>query len=203
MGEGAGLSVKKYECVKPESGKGPEQCPKWGDHCKYAVGGGKNGGIVYSLTAKGGNLVLALGKLKKGMPAKIATCGKDGTKPAAVAGCKDNLSRFEMKPMFLTEAGKMAVGCAPYTHSNTVKPKPAATEADAMALCAKQGSCLAYNWAAKDAKCPTTPPCQGKYKGFAWACTALHEVHAQQAGWSLGVRAGKLEPFVEEEERYM
>jgi len=154
---------------------------------------------LYSTKTNAGNIVVTLPKLKKGTAATMGTCGSSGAKKADVKNCVNaRLSRFELKPMFLTEAGKMAIGCAPYTHS-LQKPKAANTEALAMAACAKDGNCLAYNWASPHAVCPSTPPCQGKYKAHVWTCTALHEVHSGQVGWSLGVRAGKLEPFVEEE----
>jgi len=199
--KGEALSVKKYECVTPDGKGQKEQCPKWLDADKYAVNGGAKGGLIYSMGAKTGNMVLSFGKLKKSVPAQLEACGSVGSAGANVANCGAlSLASLEFKPMFLTEMNKMAIGCAPYTHSLTIKPKVAKDEKIAMALCAKQADCLAYNWASQDAVCPSTPPCESKYKGHAWTCTALHEIHSAQNGWSLGVRAGKLEPFVEEEQ---
>lgn len=198
LGAGEALTIGKMECTKDEKGK--ETCPAWKATSKFNFAPKDKGGLMYSVSTSG-NLVIALGKLEKegGSPATLAECGKDGKATADVKNCADaKLSRFEAKPMFLTEGKKMAIGCAPYTHSNT-KPLPAKTEKEAMALCAKSGTCLAYNWASGDAVCPKTPPCEGKYKSHVWICDALHEVHSGQGGWSLGVRAGKLEPFVEEE----
>merc|ERR1711865_297552 len=40
---------------------------------------------------------------------------------------------------------------------------------------------------------PTPHPTDDKV----YACTAMHEVHSGVQGWELGIRAGRLEPFVE------
>jgi hypothetical protein len=199
LAAGEGLTISELTCTKDEKGK--KSCPAWKDTSKFNFAPKAKGGLMYSVSSSA-NLVITLGKLEKegGSPAKLAACGTNGNViPADIKNCVDNkLSRFEANPMFLTENAKMAIGCAPYTHSNT-KPLPAKTEKQAMAQCAKTASCLAYNWASSDAVCPSTPPCENKYKSHVWACDALHEVHSGQNGWSLGVRAGKLEPFVEEE----
>jgi hypothetical protein len=194
---GATLSMKKYQCDTDEE-TGEELCPSWGANSKFNFAEEAKGGLMFSKTDNNGNLVMQTENLEEGVQVKYGECGSDGEQPSDVANCASITgARWELKPMFLVEPKRMAIGCAPYTHMN-IKPLEALDERAAMTECAAKADCLAYNWAEDGAVCPTTPPCEGKYTLHSWSCTALHEVHSGQMGWSLGVRCGKLEPFVEE-----
>jgi hypothetical protein len=90
--------------------------------------------------------------------------------------------------VFILEDGKQTIACAPYSHDN-VEPAPADNREAAQELCAKDNECCAYNWVDANA--------EGALKDKVYACTAMHEVHSGVQGWELGIRAGRLEPFVE------
>jgi len=190
------LDVKKYACEQNDDGS--ETCPAWAANSMFQFAEEAKGGLMHSKSDNNANLVIRAENIDEGEEVKLGACGADGTTPADVANCaSDSNGRFEAKPMFLVEPRKMAVACAPYTHMN-IEPDPAENEVAAMTLCAKKSDCLAYNWANNEAVCEDDPPCEGKYTLHSWSCEALHEVHGGMDGWSLGVRAGKLEPFVEE-----
>jgi hypothetical protein len=189
--DGGALDVKKYECDG-------EDCPAWGATSKFSFSPEAKGGLIMSHTDNTRNLVFSAPEIKEGAVVTLGTCGGDGTTSADIANCADKTTfQFELKPMFLIEADKQALACAPYSHQ-LVEPTEAASETVAMQLCAAKGNCLAYNYAAADAECTEEPPCEHKYTKHVWLCTDLHEVHSGVPGWSLGMRAGRLEPFVEE-----
>jgi len=166
---------------------------------KFAFGAEAKGGLMMG---KGTlqNLVITAAKLEEGAAVTLQECtapppppakGKAAVdpEPADVTKCdklKDKtLSQWELKPMFILEKGKQTVSCAPYSHSHK-KPTPCDSRVKAQELCSKDNNCAAYNWASE------------KDTEEVYLCTDLHEVHAGVAGWELGVRAGRLEPFVEE-----
>jgi len=174
------------------------------DGCKefkndvFAFADGAKGGLMRGKD-KNENLVISASALKEGAAVTMQECAdikkpKD-RKPASIKKCgklKDKtLSQFELKPMFILEKGKKTIACAPYSHSHA-KPTPCTTQVKAQELCAKDNKCSAYNWA------DATPigGVAGVSKDAVYLCTDLHEVHAGVSGWELGIRAGRLEPFV-------
>jgi len=196
--DGLALEMGKHECVTTEDGV--TTCPPWFHDSRFVFHDQEKGGLMASRSAQQ-NIVMTFAALEEGSPVSFAKCGDDANVPADISSCNNHtLQQFEAKPMFLVEPNKMAVACSPYTHMD-IEPIQSPDETFAMALCAKDPDCIAYNYAASDATCSTDPPCEGKYKGYVWACESLHEVHSGVAGWSLGVRCGKLEPFIEEEKK--
>lgn len=156
---------------------------------------GEEGGMAYNFNKKnfifypkGGN------DLAAGTEVVLETCGDDVTEPAKIEACADKeLGQWELLPMFILEPGKETEGCAPYSHDN-VEPETVNSRQAAQELCAKDKACVAYNYADD-----TAEPYNNKNK--VWACTAMHIVYSGVPGFELGIRAGKLEPFVEEEAR--
>merc|ERR1711959_473815 len=184
-----------------------KQCKEKGDcvddksfaNDKFQFGAEAKGGIMMGKGALQ-NLVFTAAKLEANAAVTLAECtapppppkpGKAAadSDPADITKCdklKDKtLSQFELKPMFTLEKGKQTVSCAPYSHSHK-KPSPCENRVSAQEMCAKDNNCAAYNWVS-----------DGDKKEV-YLCTDLHEVHSGVAGWELGVRAGRLEPFVEE-----
>jgi len=198
---GGKLTVKKYVCEVGEDGK-PGACPSWGVRATFSFAPEEKGGLILNHHENFRNLILSMADLKADAAVVLGTCGTKGTESADIKNCAPVKagSQFELKPMFLIEKQKQALGCGPYSHQK-IEPKEAKDETTAMELCAANANCLAYNYAKKDDStvCGKEPPCQGKYTGHVWLCEDLHEVHSGVTGWSLGLRAGRLEPFVEEE----
>jgi len=182
---------------------------KCSDGCKdftndvFAFADGAKGGLMRAKDANS-NLVITAAALKEGSAVTMQECAdiKDPKEKvdAEVSKCSKladkTLAQFELKPMFVIEKGKQSIACAPYSHSHA-KPTPCNKQVVAQELCAKDNKCSAYNWV------DATPMggVDGVSKNAVYLCTDLHEVHSGVAGWELGVRAGRLEPFVEEAQK--
>jgi len=175
---GAGLSIKQCR----------DGCDEGFDDDVWAYAEEASGGVAYNKKAP--NLVLYPkgGVLEEGAEVVLEACGADG-ETAAIAACSDKpFAQWELLPMFVLEDGKQTIACAPYSHDN-VEPAPAANRETAQEVCAKDNECCAYNWVDANA--------EGAVTDKVYACTAMHEVHSGVQGWELGIRAGRLEPFVE------
>jgi len=173
--EGGALSVK--ECK--------EGCPTFtNDFFDFAAEA--KGGLMFSKKKNGLVIAPKGGALKAGTAVEFGNCGD-----ADIKKCADKQHfQWELNPMFVLEKGKQTVACAPYSHQH-VKPAPCTSRVKAQQLCAKDNACSAYNWAGSSVT-------DAAVKDKVYLCTDLHEVHSGVAGWELGVRAGRLEPFVEE-----
>eukprot|EP00656_Telonema_subtile_P031028 TRINITY_DN33_c0_g1_i1.p1 TRINITY_DN33_c0_g1~~TRINITY_DN33_c0_g1_i1.p1 ORF type:complete len:456 (+),score=129.77 TRINITY_DN33_c0_g1_i1:60-1427(+) len=177
---GTGLSVKQCR----------EGCAEGFEDDLWQFGAGAKGGLAFNKNQP--HLVLSPkgGVLEAGTEIILEVCGAEG-ETAESPSCADKTgSQWELNPMFILEAGKQLIACAPYSHDN-VAPTPADNREKAQEVCAKDNECVAYNWADANA--------EGDFTDKVFACTAMHEVHSGVQGWELGVRAGRLEPFTEEE----
>lgn len=164
---------------------------------------GLQGGFLRLKAVTKNNLVLGPKVLDKdgkpvvGTEVVLLECGdtkdlKDKTKTpdANINNCpKLKHAQWELFPMFQIEKSKKAVNCSPYSHSHK-KPEQASDQQTAQRLCAKDNKCAAYNW--RDG----TP---GDIANVVYLCWELHDVHSAQAGWELGIRAGRAEDFIEEQ----
>eukprot|EP00658_Telonema_sp_P-2_P013206 TRINITY_DN149_c0_g2_i3.p1 TRINITY_DN149_c0_g2~~TRINITY_DN149_c0_g2_i3.p1 ORF type:complete len:503 (-),score=133.67 TRINITY_DN149_c0_g2_i3:339-1847(-) len=131
--------------------------------------------------------------LVEGKDIILQACGPSDETATIEACAGQALARWELLPMFVIEPGKETVSCAPYSHDN-LEPEAATTREQAQAVCAKDNECTAYNWVS-DAN-----TAEGDTRtNLVYACTDMHEVHSGVTGWELGVRAGRLEPFAEEQ----
>merc|ERR1712159_4162 len=173
-----------------------EGCKDWKNDV-FAFAEKAGGGLMRGKDANN-NLVITAAALKEAAAVTMQECAdiKDPKDKADATIAKSSklkdktLSQFELKPMFILEKGKQTVACAPYSHSHA-KPTPCNSQVKAQELCAKDDKCSAYNWV------DSTPiGVDGVSKDAVYLCTDLHEVHSGVSGWELGVRAGRLEPFV-------
>merc|ERR1711934_70176 len=165
-----------------------EGCPEGFEDDVWQYAGGAGGGLGYNKNQDHLVMYPKGGVLEEGVEIVLEACGSEGD-TAAIGSCSDKkVAQWELLPMFVIEDGKQTIACAPYSHDN-VEPAPASDRAAAQEVCAKDNECSAYNWVDGTA--------DGDLQNKGFACTAMHEVHSGVAGWELGVRAGRLEPFAE------
>lgn len=177
---GAALSAKQCR----------DGCPDGFEDDVWVYGEEAKGGLAYNKNHQHLVLYPKGGVLEEGTEVVLEACGAEGD-TAEIGSCADKTSaQWELLPMFILEPGKQTIACAPYSHDN-LEPSSADSREKAQEICAKDVQCAAYNWVDSNA--------EGDLKDRVFACTALHEVHSGVQGWELGVRAGRLEPFVEEE----